>query len=88
MDGVRKFEKNHASMRVPSRREVSGGGIVTSEEIAMRWNAMGCACAVLGFCVAGVGELKAQMPVPPGATLVKDGLYGLHGLKFGPDGNL
>ena len=56
----------------------------------MRWNgwiAMGC--AVLGICVAGVGDLEAQLPpVPAGATAVAQGLYGPRGLKFGPDGNL
>jgi sugar lactone lactonase YvrE len=47
-------------------------------------------CAVLGICVAGVGNLEAQLPpVPAGATLVgTGGLYGPRGLKFGPDGNL
>lgn len=50
------------------------------------WIAMGC--AALGVCVASVGELKAQMPVPSGATLVADGLIGPRGLKFGPDGSL
>ena len=56
----------------------------------MRWNgwiAMGC--AVLGLCVADVGDLKAQLPpVPAGATAVAQGLFGPRGLKFGPDGNL
>lgn len=56
----------------------------------MRWNgwfAMGC--AVLGICVAGVGNLEAQLPpVPAGATKVADGLYGPRGLKFGPNGDL
>ena len=56
----------------------------------MRWNgsvAMGC--AVLGLCVAGIGDLKAQLPpVPAGATAVAQGLFGPRGLKFGPDGNL
>jgi len=51
------------------------------------WNAMGC--AVLGVCVAGVGDLKAQLPpVPAGATAVAQGLFGPRGLKFGPDGGL
>jgi hypothetical protein len=56
----------------------------------MRWNgwiAMGC--AVMGVCVAGVGDLEAQLPpVPAGATAVAQGLYGPRGLKFGPSGNL
>jgi sugar lactone lactonase YvrE len=39
--------------------------------------------------VAGVGDLKAQLPpVPAGATAVAQGLYGPRGLKVGPDGNL
>jgi hypothetical protein len=57
----------------------------------MRWNRwISMGCAVLGVCVAGVGQLKAQLPpVPAGATLVgPGGLYGPRGLKFGPDGNL
>jgi hypothetical protein len=46
-------------------------------------------CAVLGVCVAGVGDLEAQLPpVPAGATAVAQGLYGPRGLKVGPDGNL
>ncbi|HEX3572499.1 MAG TPA: ScyD/ScyE family protein [Acidobacteriaceae bacterium] len=46
-------------------------------------------CAVLGICVAGVGNLEAQLPpVPAGATAVAQNLYGPRGLKFGPDGNL
>jgi hypothetical protein len=45
--------------------------------------------AVMGVCVAGVGDLEAQLPpVPVGATAVAQGLYGPRGLKFGPDGNL
>jgi hypothetical protein len=57
----------------------------------MRWNGwISMSCAVLGVCVAGVGQLKAQLPpVPAGAELVgAGGLYGPRGLKFGPDGNL
>lgn len=56
----------------------------------MRWNrCFAIGCAVLGVCVAGVGDLKAQLPpVPAGATLVAQGLFGPRGLKFGPDGNL
>lgn len=46
-------------------------------------------CAVLGVCVAGVGDLEAQLPpVPSGATLVAQGLFGPRGMKFGPDGDL
>lgn len=56
----------------------------------MRWNkwiAMGS--AALGICMAGVGNLEAQLPpVPAGATALAQGLYGPRGLKFGPDGNL
>jgi hypothetical protein len=49
--------------------------------------AMGC--AVLGICMAAVGNVEAQLPpVPAGATKVAEGLYGPRGLKFGPDGNL
>jgi hypothetical protein len=57
----------------------------------MRWNGrISTGCAVLGLCVAGVGQLKAQLPLTPAdATLVGLGnLYGPRGLKFGPDGNL
>ena len=50
------------------------------------WIALGC--AVLGVCVACVGDVEAQMPVPVGATAVAQGLYGPRGLKFGPNGNL
>jgi hypothetical protein len=55
----------------------------------MRWNRwISIGCAVLGVCVAGVGQLKAQL-TPAAATLVGPGnLYGPRGLKFGPDGNL
>ena len=52
-----------------------------------KWIAIGC--ALLGFCVASVGQLQAQLPpIPAGATKVADNLYGPRGLKFGPDGNL
>lgn len=51
------------------------------------WIAMGC--AVLGVCVAGVGDVQAQLPpAPTGATIVAQGLFGPRGLKFGPNGNL
>lgn len=51
-----------------------------------RWIAIGC--ALLGLCAMSVCDMEAQMPVPDGATLVAQGIFGPRGLKFGPDGNL
>lgn len=52
-----------------------------------KWTSMGW--AALGFCLAGVANLEAQLPpVPTGATAVAQGLFGPRGLKFGPDGGL
>jgi hypothetical protein len=77
-------------MRVPSGREVGGGGMVSSEEIAMTWNKwISVGCAAFGVCVVGVGDLNAQLPpVPAGATLLAQGIFGPRGLKLGPDGDL
>src|SRR5690242_538458 len=59
-------------------------------QMFMRWNGwIAIGCAVLGVCVAGVGDLEAQLPpVPAGATAVAQGLFGPRGMKFGPDGDL
>ena len=54
-----------------------------------RTRLFGMGCALLGVCVAGIGDADAQLPpVPAGATAVAQGLFGPRGLKFGPDGNL
>jgi hypothetical protein len=47
----------------------------------------GVACAVLGMCGAGVGDLEAQLPASAG-TVVASNLFGPRGLKVGPDGDL
>lgn len=56
----------------------------------MKWNGwFAIGCAVFGVCVAGVGNLEAQLPpVPAGATVMAQGLFGPRGMKFGPDGDL
>jgi hypothetical protein len=46
-------------------------------------------CAMMVIGLTGVSKLRAQLPpVPTGATLVTQGLYGPRGLKFGPNGDL